>query len=115
MGEAGHTEFRFVYNTSDNKYEALTITPNSSNSKGVFYLHNNGDGIVYREADNIYGPYSEPKLLVPYSYPFANGVSSIYGGFVHEKYTEQNGKVFYMTISQWMPVYNSSLVKITLK
>ena len=81
----------------------------------VVYLHNNGDGIVYREADNIYGPYSEPKLLVPYSYPFANGVSSIYGGFVHEKYTEQNGKVFYMTISQWMPVYNSSLVKITLK
>lgn len=81
----------------------------------ITYLHNNGYGIVYREAENIYGPYSEPKILVPYDYPFANEVHSIYGGFVHELYTEQNGKIFYMIISQWTPVYNSSLVKITLK
>lgn len=80
----------------------------------VVYLVNNADGIVYRTADNIWGPYSEPKVLIPYSYPFENGINSIYGGFVHELYTEQDGKIFYMQLSQWTPVYNTSLVKVTL-
>ncbi len=50
LGEAGHTEFRFVYNTSDNKYEALTITPNSINDTNYttysFYFYNeNGSSL----------------------------------------------------------------------
>lgn len=50
LGEAGHTEFRFVYNTSDNKYEALTITPNSINDINYttysFYFYNeNGSSL----------------------------------------------------------------------
>ena len=84
----------------------------------VVYLQDvgaGGGGILYRVADNIYGPYSEPRTLVPYSFPFENDVHSIYAGIVHEKWTEQNGKVFYLVISQWMPVYNSSFMKIVLK
>ena len=50
LGEAGHTEFRFVYNTSDNKYEALTITTNSINDINYttysFYFYNeNGSSL----------------------------------------------------------------------
>lgn len=81
----------------------------------VVYLKDNGDGIVYRAADEIWGTYSEPRVLVPYNYPFENGVNSIYAGIVHEKWTEENGKVFYLVISQWKPIYNSSVMKITLK
>ncbi len=81
----------------------------------VVYLRNNKDGIVYRAADNIYGPYGDAELLVSYSYPFENQTQSIYGGLVHEKYTEDGGKTFYLLLSQWMPIYNSSLMKVVLK
>ncbi len=81
----------------------------------VVYLRNNREGIVYCTADNIYGPYSDAEVLIPYSYPFPNDNHAIYGGLVHEKYTEENGKIFFFLMSQWTPVYNSSLVKVVLK
>ncbi len=75
-----------------------------------------GTGIVYRTADKIWGPWSAPMTLVPAGgqYPFPNQSASLYAGIVHEKWTEQNGKVFYLVISQWKPVYNSSVMRITL-
>ncbi len=79
----------------------------------VVYLRG-GKGIVYRTADNLYGPYSDMEVLMSYEFPFEDGVNSIYGGLVHEKYTEQNGKVFYFFLSRWKPVYNASLVKVVL-
>lgn len=81
----------------------------------VVYLRNNQEGIVYCTADNIYGPYSDAETLIPYSYPFTNGSNAIYGGLVHEKYTEDDGKTFYFIMSQWTPVYNSSVVKVVLQ
>ncbi len=81
----------------------------------VFYLNTSDAGIMYRTADNIYGPYSEAKLAVAYSFPFPDGLTSLYAGTVHEKWTEDDGKTFYMIISKWKPVYNSSLMKIVLK
>jgi len=81
----------------------------------VTYLRNFGEGIVYRTATNIWGPYSDAETMLPYSYPFANQGNGIYGGFVHEKYTEQNGKIIYFILSQWTPVYNSSYVKVAFE
>ena len=83
--------------------------------KWMIVLCHPGQGLVYHTADNIYGPYSASKLLMTAQYPFENGLQSLYGGIVHEKWTEQNGKVFYMAISQWKPVYNASLMKVVLK
>ena len=44
FGEAGHTEFRFIYNNSENEYEALQITPNSIEDSAYttysFYFYN---------------------------------------------------------------------------
>ena len=37
-----------------------------------------------------------------------------YAGFVHEKYQEENGKVFYFILT-FADVYNSALMKVTLK
>lgn len=81
----------------------------------VFYLNTYDKGIMYRCADNIWGPYDEAKVAVAYNHPFPDGLKSLYAGLVHEKWTEDNGKTFYMIISKWKPVYNSSLMKITLK
>ena len=44
LGEAGNTEFRFVYNSADNEYETLQITPNAITDTEYttysFYFHN---------------------------------------------------------------------------
>lgn len=73
-----------------------------------------GIGLMYRTAENIYGPYSDAELLMSIEFPFETGTSGLYSGTVHEKYTEENGKVFYFLLSQWKPVYNSSLAKVVL-
>ena len=42
-----------------------------------------------------------------------NKIIKLYGGFVNEKYQEQNGKIFYMIMTLSGP-YNSALFRITL-
>lgn len=81
----------------------------------VFYLNTSDAGIMYRTADNIYGPYSEAKVAVPYAFDFPDGLTSLYAGCVHEKWTENDGETMYIIISKWKPVYNSSLMKIVFK
>lgn len=73
------------------------------------------DRISYVFSEQIWGPYSEPRTLIDTSYPFPNKDTSIYGGFMHEKWTEEKGKVFYFIMSQYDLAYNSSIVKVTLK
>ena len=74
-------------------------------------------GIVMRIADNIYGPYSREIPILEYSdvgqvCPKGYQLTSIYGGFMNEEWTEGNGRVMYVTFSQYKPFYNSSLLRI---
>lgn len=73
------------------------------------------DQIAYTVADSIWGKYEEPQKLIDSTYPFPNKDISIYGGFTHQNWTEENGKVFYFIMSQYDIAYNSSMVKVTLK
>lgn len=73
------------------------------------------DRIAFCTAEHIYGPYSEPETLIDHTYPFPNKDTSIYGGFMHEIWTEERGKIFYFIMSQYDLAYNSSIVKVTLK
>ena len=81
----------------------------------VTYL--NSTGIVLRTADNIWGPYSEAQTVLGYTSvssvcPTKYQLTSIYGGFTHEEWVEGNGRVMYMTFSQYQPLYNSSLLRV---
>ena len=96
----------------------------------VTYLKTSGQtGIVMRTSKTIDGIYSDPTLLISHSdavntnngYGFeflrdstVSGSRSIYSSWVHERWTEDNGKVFYMVFSQYANCYNSSIVKVTL-
>ena len=76
----------------------------------VTYLKEPVHGIVMRSAKELWGDYSS-DLLIAHSDDF----TALYGGFVHEVMTEEDGKVFYYIMSMWDPVYNSILMKVTLK
>lgn len=70
----------------------------------------NYPNIVFRTADAPYGPFSAPEILIT-----ATEYPTLYGGHVHEKYTKENGRVFGFIMSQWMPIYNSMVIEVTLK
>ena len=78
------------------------------------------DGLTYALAENIWGPYSKPMPLMQYNWDQLTSwegkrIASIYGGFIHEKWMEEDGKVMYCTYSQFTPIYNSSIMKVTFE
>ncbi len=88
--------------------------------------------IGFRLSDVPYGNYGEyhtiidPEFYVKddhygflgfewsYGEPYV-ATAVFYGAFVHEKYTEEKGKVFYLIHAIAPPVYNCVLIKIELK
>ena len=42
-------------------------------------------------------------------------VVSHYGGFIHPKMSLYDGKKIFMQVSQWSPIYNTSLIEIEFK
>jgi hypothetical protein len=71
--------------------------------------HFMNNAISYRVADKPWGQWSAPETIITNrEYP------SLYGGLIHERYMAENGKKFYMILSQWMPIYNTSVIEVTL-
>ncbi len=70
-------------------------------------LYQVGDKLIYRTADNPWGVWSKHEIVTTYAeFPI------LYCGFMHEVYSEQNGKVIYFLMSQWAPIYNSRLMRL---
>jgi len=75
------------------------------------------EGLVMRTADNIWGEYGEKMSILSRSEvkdlcPEGKQQISIYSNYMHEKWTEENGKVMYIVYSQYEPLYNSSLLRL---
>ncbi|MBE5757198.1 MAG: DUF4185 domain-containing protein [Clostridiales bacterium] len=105
-------EHSIMYNQYLQKWVVTYITGNADGT--------NKAGIVLQTADNIYGPYDKQNILLGVDdvnkvCPEGYREKSIYGGFMHEKWTEQDGKVMYVIISQYAPIYNSSLLRVQFK
>ena len=78
-------------------------------------------GVFFAMSDNIWGPYdiNEAQTVLTFTDSYllsrnSDGTknSLIYGGYVNEHLTEDNGRIMYIIISQYSPIYQSSLVKI---
>lgn len=69
-----------------------------------------GTSIVLATADDVIGPYSDV-------YPICNGSEypGLYGGFLHENFTDTDGQRLYLQLSRWTPIYNTFLMEIVLK
>ena len=75
---------------------------------GKYMLTHNVGGTAMYLSDTPYGPFDDKILLYP------NNFHSTYGVFTSPNLMEDNGKVFYISVSNW-GVYNTYLYKIVLK
>ena len=69
-----------------------------------------GSAIVFGVSENVEGPYKEIHQVLK-----GNDFPTLYGGFIHPNFTDSNGQRLYMQLSQWTPIYNTSLVEVVLK
>ena len=73
------------------------------------YLDEQQAALVIRDAPELWGPWSESKVLVSgRDYP------SLYGAYMHPWLVENDGEVIYFTMSQWGP-YNVFLMRARLE
>ena len=79
-------------------------------NKRLYSTCKNG-GISFLLADKAEGPYNEQYLAVTNDSPFIN----FYGGFVHEAFTDTDGQRIYIQLSEYNPIYNTSLVEVVLE
>lgn len=65
------------------------------------------DGLKFYLSPSLSEEFKESMLVL-------NGkeVPSCYGGFVHSEFTKWNGQKMYLQISQWSPIYNTSLYEV---
>jgi hypothetical protein len=72
------------------------------------YINGSTTNIDIVEAENPWGPWTEPKVMVTQSdYP------GLYGSYMHPSFIKNEGKSFYFTMSRWGP-YNTYLMKADL-
>jgi len=73
------------------------------------YMSETRSGIVFRTADNHWGPWSAEETIL------LNGdYVQVYGGFMHERYTEERGKKVYFIMSQFTP-YEAYVFEMVFK
>lgn len=75
---------------------------------GKYMLTHNVGGTAMYLSDTPYGPFSDKILLYP------NDFHATYGVFTSPNLMKENGKVFYISVSNWS-VYNTYLYKVVLK
>lgn len=74
----------------------------------AFYVNNEDYSIVLRTADNLWGPWSEPVVIVDYTeYP------SLYGSYVHPELVEDNGEIVYFIMSIYSE-YNTFVMSVNV-
>lgn len=99
--EVTGTEMTFMYSTALKRYMIFM----ASNSSGPWGAH-------YFTSETIGGPYNvHGTMVLPSSSPLLPQ-TSLYAPMVNEAWTEDNGYVFYMLISTWMPDYNPNLFRV---
>ena len=59
----------------------------------------------------IYGPYKDYIKICSYDDPRFN-IEGMYAPMTHEKLTKEDGKIVYLLLSQWIPLYNPIVMKI---
>lgn len=107
----------FILGDETSKYGEHSVYYNPYLKKWVLtYLEDGKGGICYSLADDIYGPYSKGETLIGYDFSgLPDNVSSIYHNGTHEKWIADGGKKMYLLLSQYTPIYNTSVIEITFK
>ncbi|MBE5756768.1 MAG: DUF4185 domain-containing protein [Clostridiales bacterium] len=115
-----------MFNKYLNKWMLVYFRPEKVDENGNKIYTNS---VGFRLSDVPYGNYGEYHTILTEEF-FKEGdhyafmeakwnydkpASPFYGAFVHEKYTEENGKTFYLILSLAGAIYNSILLKVELE
>ncbi|MBR1581898.1 MAG: DUF4185 domain-containing protein [Bacilli bacterium] len=97
-------EMSVIYNKYLNKYCLFTVTTHPEKDK-------EDHGLFMYFSDTIYGPYKDYIKICSYDDPRFN-IEGMYAPMTHEKLTKEDGKIVYLLLSQWIPLYNPIVMKI---
>jgi hypothetical protein len=75
----------------------------------MMYLNETSGAIELREAEQPWGPWSDPISVVNRS----GDNAGCYGAYLHPAFYQDNGRTIYFNMSLWVP-YNVFLMKATL-
>jgi hypothetical protein len=74
-------------------------------------LYQNGSSLVYRTADNPWGPFSKPETILK----TATDVYLGYGAFTCQQMADNGGQRIWILVSEWWPIYNVSQIEIVFR
>ena len=74
-------------------------------------LYQNGSSLVYRTADNPWGPFSKPETILK----TATDVYLGYGAFTCQQMSDNGGQRIWILVSEWWPIYNVSQIEIVFR
>lgn len=78
---------------------------------GKWMICNLEDGGMYlRLSESLYEPFEERIKLFD-----GTNMHAFYGGFLHEHLSSDSGRKLYLQISEYDPIYNTSLLEVTFK
>lgn len=111
-------EFIFIHEVDREDYFFIVNNSNSSEQSILFnpYLNKwvisnlTEKGITFLLADSLFEEFKEEVVILNYE-----NFPSMYGGFIHPSMMDYEGKRMYMQVSQWSPIYNTSLFEVVFK
>lgn len=68
------------------------------------------EGIKFYLNDNLNEQFHQSMLILTHEQ-----VKSCYGGFIHDDFVKYSGQKMYFQVSQWSPIYNTSLFEVVFK
>lgn len=74
-------------------------------------LYQNGSSLVYRTADDPWGPFSKPETILK----TATDVYLGYGAFTCQQMADNGGQRIWILVSEWWPIYNVSQIEIVFR
>ncbi len=112
-----HNSNAYVAGNDTTPYGEHSVAYNAYLKKWVLtYLIDNGSGLNYSLAENIWGPYSAPQTIIKPDWDqLPQDVGSIYCNAIHEKWMADDGKKMYVVFSQYSPIYNSSVLEVVFE
>ncbi|MEQ2527203.1 DUF4185 domain-containing protein [Robertmurraya yapensis] len=88
----------------------LSVVWNSDLERWIMtYINGETTNIDFVEAENPWGPWTEPKVMVA-----QKDFPGLYGSYMHPSFIKNEGKTMYFTMSRW-GTYNSYMMKAELE
>ncbi|MGG3505655.1 DUF4185 domain-containing protein [Paenibacillus lautus] len=103
------TDKKDAQNVVDDTVGELSVVWNSYLERWLMTYLKEGQGVVIREGMTPWGQWGEPLDLVR-----AEDYPGLYGPYMNDRYTENDGRTIYFTLSLWDP-YNVFWYKASLE